>query len=157
MRSSIILLLFFGLLFLSPLQSPAQTSPGTRQLRLHEVVRIYIGDMGAGDAAARFRLLLEEQLVRKNFVVVDNEDRADALLVGVLSLPPLDESEGNARVTVQLRAHEGDRLWSGNFGPRLTSVFRMKDPLQMRAEELARRLRADWEKSAQSAGAKRKS
>jgi hypothetical protein len=156
MRASIIILLL-GLLLLSPPQASAQTSASAKPFRLHQVERIYIGDMGAGDSAERFRLLLEDQLIKKGFVVVDNEDRADAFLVGVLSQPVLDESEGNARVTVQLRTRDGDRLWSGNFGPKLSSFFRIKDPLQLRAEELTRRLRTDWEKSAQNAGVKHKS
>lgn len=126
------------------------------RIGLHQVQKIYIGDMGSIDSAERFRLVLEGELIKKGFRVVDQEDSADALLVGVLSQPQFDGDERDARITVQLRLPDGERLWSGNFGPKFSSVFRLKDPLLLRAEEVSHRLRTDWEKAAKNSGAKHK-
>ncbi|HVF51152.1 MAG TPA: hypothetical protein VNA19_13750 [Pyrinomonadaceae bacterium] len=156
MRALVRAVLFIGLLF-SPVLSLAQgatAAQASEATRLHQVQRIYIGDMGDRDSAERFRLLLEEQLVKRGFGVVLREEQADAILGGVLSMPVL-EAESDARITAQLRTPGGQLLWSGNFGPKLTSFFRFKDPLKLRAEELANRLKKDWEQSAKNSGARK--
>lgn len=156
MRTLVWTVLLIGLL-LSPLPSLAQApqaAPASGATRLHQVQRIYIGDMGEIDSAERFRLLLEEQLVKRGFGVVLREEEADAILGGVLSMPVL-EGENDARITAQLRTLGGQLLWSGNFGPKLTSYFRLKDPLKLRAEELANKLKKEWEQSAKNSGARK--
>lgn len=131
----------------------AQTRAVAGPLRLHQVRTIYLGDMGPGDSAGRFRFLLEEQLLQKGFVLTENPDRADALLVGALSVPEF-KGESEARVTLVLKTLDGDRVWAGNFGPKLSTILRFKDPLKIRAEQVAERLRKDWEKSQRGESAK---
>jgi len=70
-----------GLTFSVSADSTAQA-----EARLHEVHSIYVGNMGADDEANRFRLLLEEQVAKKGFVIVDSPDKADAVLSGALSV-----------------------------------------------------------------------
>lgn len=157
MRAMMRTFLLFGLLLgCLPARAQEQRSRVAEAAALHHVQKIYIADMGDGDSAERFRLLLEDQLLRKGFTTVLRESQADAVLGGVLSLPPFDDSEGNARVTVQMRSPaSGTLLWTGNFGPKLTGFFRFKDPLKILAEAMANRLRKDWEQSAKNSGARK--
>jgi hypothetical protein len=117
---------------------------------LCRVQKIFIGEMGKSDEAARFRLLLTQTLSDSGFTVVDAEDKADSILSGALSVRVF-ENNAKARATVQLKSHEGGLLWSGNFTPHRI-VFTSKDEVQRRAEEIAKALRSDWEKSAKKAG-----
>lgn len=149
------LTIFAAVLCLSLVQTTAQTPALAGQDQFRLVQKIYVGDMGTLDTAERFRLLLEEQLARRGFQIVAREDRADAVLSGVLSLPVI-EDEGKARITLQLKSLDGDLLWSGNFGPKLSSYFRLKDPLQLRAEDVANRLRSDSDKAAGRADPKKR-
>jgi hypothetical protein len=61
-------------------------------------------------------------------------------------------------VTVRLYSAGGERLWSINLPKSATiaSMFkirgiRSREPVEYRAEELARELREDWKKSARGA------
>ncbi len=110
-----------------------------------DVQKIYVGDMGTADEAGRFRLLLEEQLMRKGFTVVNSEAAADAVLTGALSVRVHDEST-KARVFVQLTAPGGERLWARDFGHKRFRVnpFSLKEPTRRRAEEVAEAMRREF-------------
>jgi hypothetical protein len=125
----------------------ASTSPEFVQNKLSQVQRIYIGGMGQADEAARFRLLLEDRLTEKGFTVVDKPEDADAILKGALSVRVDDGSE--ARVYVTLETLKGDRLWTRDFGNGIfKSLFTLKEPVKLRAQEVADALRDACKRSA---------
>jgi hypothetical protein len=159
----------------------AQSLPEAKQNGLHRVQKIYIGELGASDEAARFRLLLEDKLSAEGFTIVDKSEKADALLSGAISVSPMTVysdiygnvagGEAQVAVTVRLISQSGERLWdinlpkprrvsfnpysgikSGLKGVLKTQVY--KEPVEFRAEELAKELRGDWKESARAAGIK---
>ena len=154
-----VLLLF--VLWLIPSSVLAKPYTQARPAALHLVQKIYIDEMGTSAEAARFRLLLEDQLTRKGFTVVDRRENADAVLGGALSVAQSGIYGGPADVSVTARliSSGGERLWSTNIGGQITILnpitsLRFNDPVEYRARELAKRLRGDWEKSAKTAGVK---
>jgi len=119
---------------------PANTNQESLLHRLRLVHRIYVGGMGRGDEAARFRLLLQDQLTEKGFTVVNKPEDADAILKGALSVRVDDGSE--ARVYVTLEALNGDRLWARDFGNGIIkSLLTLKEPVKLRATDVAVALR----------------
>ena len=138
----------------------AETYAQTQTPALHLVRKIHIGELGSSDEAARFRLLLEDKLSRRGFIVVDKPETADAILSGALSVSPAGVYGGRSDVgvTVRLVSISGERLWSINLPKPVTfgAVFKLrglkvKEPIEYRAEELAKELREDWERSAKAA------
>ena len=110
--------------------------------------------MGNSDEAARFRLLIDDTLSKKGFKVVEKAEDADATLKGILSFQAVQGST-TALASVQLRATDGERLWSGSFQKRFWHQNAdTKDSIKARAEEVADVLRNDWKKSAKAAGMK---
>ena len=150
-----------SVLCLPPSSAPARTIPQAKPPALHLVQKIYVEEMGTSAEAARFRLLLEDQLPGKGFTVVDRPEKADAVLGGALSV---DESgifggDPDVGVTARLTSAGGERLWGYNSGGQITilnpvSSLKFKEPIEYRAKELAKKLRGDWEKSARGAGVK---
>ena len=111
------------------------------------VQKIYVGDMGGADEADRFRLLLEEQLTKRGFTIVERAESADAVLTGALSVRVFDD-KSEARAFVRLTTPDGERIWAKDFGSRLlTNPFKRAEPVKRRAEEVASRLREDWRKA----------
>jgi hypothetical protein len=122
------------------LSASVSTNQEARQQKLGLVQRIYVGGMGRADEASRFRLLLQDQLAEKGFTVVDKPADADAVLKGALSIRVDDGSE--ARVYVTLETLNGDRLWARDFGNGiLKGLFTLKEPVKLRAQEVASALR----------------
>ena len=141
-------------LWLVPSSVLANTYPQARPTALHLVQKIYVQEMGTSTEAARFRLLLEDQLSEKGFTVVDKTEKADAVLGGVLSVVDSGIYGGpsDISVTVRLISSEGRRIWSSNMGGQIYILnpiksFKFKEPVEYRARELAKKLRHDWEKS----------
>ena len=75
------------------------------------------------------------------------------LLTGVLSLRVYDDTS-IARATVYLKTPDGKRIWGGDFQPKRTFFKRVDDTVKFRAENIADKLRKDWNKSAKNAGIK---
>jgi hypothetical protein len=132
----------------------ANTNPQTSTKALHLVQNIYVDEMGTSSEAARFRLLVEDQLAARGFTVVDKAERADAVLGGIVSVDQSGFYGGPAdiSVTARLISSDGHRLWSGNMGGQIlifnpVSSFKFKEPIEYRARELAKKLRSDWEKA----------
>jgi len=124
-----------------------RAASGTDQERLSLVRKIYVGDMGTADEADRFRLLLEEQLLKRGFTVVDKPESADAILTGALSVRVFD-NKSEARAYVRLNTPGGERIWARDFGSRLfTNPFRRVEPVKRRAEDVANGLRDDWKRA----------
>ncbi len=150
------------LLLATGLKAGAATKAG--QTALHLVEKIYIGEMGSTDEATRFRLLLEDKLTERGFTVVDKAEKADALLSGALSVSPGGAyGRSDVAVTVRLVSAGGERLWSINLPKPVTFAgafkvrgLRIREPVEYRADELARELREDWERSARGANPKPK-
>ena len=150
---------FLSVLWLIPSSAPARTDSQAKPVALHLVRKIYIEEMGASDEAARFRLLLEDQLSGKGFTVVDRPEKADAILGGALSVARSGIYGGPADVSVTARlvSADGARLWGDNIGGQIIILnpvksLKFKEPVEYRARELAKKLRGDWEKSARAAG-----
>ena len=115
--------------------------------RLHEVHTIYVGNMGDADEADRFRLLLEEQIAKKGFAVVNSPEKADAILNGALSVR-VHRNSSTARVYVTLHTSKGQRLWGRDFGSKISNLFTLTEPVKLRAQDVANGLKQDWDKSA---------
>ena len=110
------------------------------QSELNAVRKIHVGSMGNTDESERFRLLLEEALTQEGFMVVDQPEKADAVLTGALSVRVHDKKT-RARVYVTLSTPEGVRLWGKDFGSRFTSPFNRTEPVKLRAQDVANALR----------------
>ena len=117
--------------------------------------------MGTSSEAARFRMLLEDQLSENGFVVVAKREEADAVLGGVISVSRSDLYGGPAdiSVTVRLVSPDGGRLWSTNLGGTIyilnpVKSLKFKEPVEYRAKELAKKLSHAREQSAKAAGIK---
>ena len=149
------------LLLVMTSQVSAKTSPQAGATTLHLVQKIYVADMGTSPEAARFRLLLEDQLSGKGFVVVTRAEDADAVLGGAVSLSRSGVFGGPAdiNVTARLTSAGGVRLWSVNSGGQIVilnpvSSLKFNEPLEYRAKELAKKLSHAREQSAKAAGVK---
>lgn len=121
---------------------------------LHRVNRIFIDELGDSPEAARFRLLVEDELAKRSFQIANSPADADAVLSGAVSIGRSDVYGGTRDIgaTVRLTSKEGVRLWNANFGGQTFTVnpvraFRF-EPISYRAKQLAKKLRSDWEKSA---------
>ncbi len=143
---------FLFVVWLVPSAVMANNNP---QKALHLIQKIYVEEMGTSPEAARFRLLLEDQLGEKGFTIVDKAQKADAVLGGVVSVARSGFYGGPAdiSVTARLISADGDRLWSSNMGGQIyilnpVSSLKFKEPIEYRAKELAKKLRNDWGKSA---------
>ena len=148
-----------SVLCLTPSGVPARAYPQAGPPALHLVRKIYVAEMGTSAEAARFRLLLEEQLSGKGFTVVDSPEKADAVLAGALSVDNsgIFGGDPDVGVTARLTSARGERLWGYNIGGQITilnpvSSLKFKEPIEYRAKELAKKLRGEWEKSARAAG-----
>ena len=148
-------------LWLVPSYVPARTLPQQGPTRLHAVQKIYIDEMGTSPEARRFRLLLEDHLSARGFMVVDSVQKADAVLSGATSVARSGVYGGPAdiSITARLTSSDGARLWSTNIGGQVSVInpikaLKVKEPVEHRARELAKKLREDWEKSAKAAGSK---
>jgi len=130
--------------------STAQGEP-----RLHEVHSIYVGNMGDDDEAERFRLLLEEQLAKQGFAIVEAREKADGILSGALSVR-VHRNSSTARAYVILHTLQGQKVWGRDFGSKLSNLFSLNEPVKLRAQDVANGLRHDWDKSAKVYGAKKR-
>lgn len=145
---SILALAFLSLASLSVVAGTVPAYSGHAQVRssTQHIQKIFVGDMGKADEASRFRLLLEDELTKRGFTVVDSADQADGVLTGVLSLRVLDE-KSQARVYVTMNAPGGQRIWARDFGERvLVNPFKRIEPVKRRAQEVAKELEEEWRK-----------
>ena len=140
---------------------PAKTYSQAQGMALHLVQKIYVDDMGASPEAARFRLLLGDQLSENGFTVVAKREEADAALGGATSVsqPGFYGGLADISVTARLVSSSGNRLWSASLGGEIyilnpVNSLKFKEPVDYRAKELAKKLRVDWEKSDKAAGIK---
>lgn len=137
-------LAFSGLIHINAFA--AMAVQGETQIQLHQVRKIYVGDMGDTDEADRFRLLLQDELSAKGFTVVDRAESSDAILHGALSVRVNDKTT-SARVYVKLETPQGIRLWGKDFGSKWTSPFNRTEPVKYRARDVANALKKAWDKS----------
>ena len=98
-----------SVLCLIPSSVTARTNPQAEPPALHRVRKIYVEAMGRSAEAARFRLLLEDQLSGKGFTVVDRPEKADAILGGELSVddPGIFGGDPDVGVTARLTSGAG--------------------------------------------------
>ena len=122
--------------------------------KLHEIHRIYVGNMGSDDEAYRFRLLLEEQVAKKGFAIVDSAEKADGILSGALSVR-VHRNNSTARAYVTLHTRNGQKLWGRDFGSKLSNWFSLNEPVKLRAQDVANGLKEDWDKSVKLYGGKK--
>ena len=125
----------------------AATQSAEAPASLGQVKKIYVGEMGEDVEAERFRLLLEEALIKEGFAVVGTPEAADAVLTGALSVRDYDD-KSEARAFVRLLTPAGARLWGRDFGHRrVVNPFSRKEPTRRRAEEIAEALHRDWSRA----------
>ena len=146
------MLSMFGLLLAANLNLTyfswfAPTPQDLSEPQLHQVRTIYVGNMGDADEADRFRLLLEEQVTKKGFTVVNSPEKADAILTGALSVR-VHRNSSTARVYVALHTPQGQRLWGRDFGSKISNLFTLTEPVKLRAQDVANGLKQDWDRSA---------
>jgi len=139
----------------------AKTYSQPQAMALHGLHNIYVEDMGTSPEAARFRLLLEDQLSGNGFTVVAKREEADAVLGGAVSLvePGVFGGPMDINLTARLNSSDGTRLWSVNTGGQIVifnpvSSLKFKDPIEYRARELVRKLVQARRQSARAAGIK---
>ena len=137
-------------------QTPPQEQTSTPEQRPRRratpvsVQKIYVGDMGYDDEAERFRLLIEEQLQKRDFDIAANPDEADAVLTGILTVTHY-EYNYDASVAVRLTSRAGDVLLTKGFGASaklFANPLNRKEPLQQRAEQVAEALKREYKKPA---------
>jgi hypothetical protein len=143
---------FFAALCLAALAAEAgaaQQRPRKLAAPPPAVQKVYVGDMGYEDEAERFRLLVEEQLQKRDFEVVLDPADADAVLTGVLTVRNY-EHKSEARVTVRLTSRDGAVLLTRDFGHKRFSVnpLSLQEPTRRRAEEVAEALKREFRKPA---------
>ena len=120
--------------------------------------RIYIGDMGPSEHAARFKMVLRDELEIAGVVLAKSEDSAEAILTGVFThestyveydKPPtaISNQKGATshtyNVTLRLDGSYGEKLWLKDFvGNPAVSKKELKaikyDMVRARAKEAAR-------------------
>jgi hypothetical protein len=145
-----------GLIFAAAcIVASAATAAGQQQrarrtAALQKVQKIYVGDMGEAFEADRFRLMLEEQLLKRGFDVARKAEDADASLTGVLDVRYYDYNYA-ASATVRLVSDAEEVLWAKDFaedGYAAMNPFNRKEPLRRRAEEVAEALKREIKKPA---------
>lgn len=117
-----------------------------QSVSLAAIQKIYVGSMGQSDEAARFRLLLGEELQKQHFDVVNEPSLADAELTGVLTVRVYADTS-LARATVSLKTMDGSDIWGRDFEPH-RKFGGMDDTVKLRAEDIAKTLRKDVKKAA---------
>ena len=139
----------------------AETYSQGPTMALHLVKKIYVEEMGTLPEAARFRLLLEDQLSANGFVIVARREEADAILGGAVSLsrPGVFGGPTDINVTARLSSADGARLWSVNIGGQIiilnpVTSLKFKEPIEYRAKELAKKLHHAREQAAKAARVK---
>jgi hypothetical protein len=114
---------------------------------LRKVERIFVGDMGQGNEAERFRMLLRQELSRASFKTVDKAEEADAVLTGVLVVRTY-ELRSDAKAIVVLKTAKGETVWESGFGSsKKRKMKRPSDPVMFQAQDIVFHLRQDWEEA----------
>jgi hypothetical protein len=114
---------------------------------LHRVSRINVAAMSSGEQAERFSSLLQDELSKVGFEVVERTANSDAILSGSFTY----EAGGDhvfARATVTLKSRDGKQtLWSGDYVSQHKGEGH-EDVVKTVAENCAEQLRKTWQKSA---------
>jgi len=106
---------------------------------LMSIKKIFIGPMGEGDEVGRFCMLLEAELTRSGFTVVQSADSADATLSGFLVIR---QDPGTlASATISLKDPTGKQIFLEDFGPS-TRHSSDSDTVKNRALDIAERFRS---------------
>ncbi|MDD5544930.1 MAG: hypothetical protein PHX83_17320 [Acidobacteriia bacterium] len=153
MRAAFFTLFIVALLLIVSAPVVASEKRDLNPAKLQSVHKVYVGEMGTTDEAARFRMLLAQELSKKGFIVVDQAQNADAILTGILTVRVYADTS-IARATVQLKSANGEILWAGDFQPKRTFKS-VSDTVKFRAQNVADALRGDYQKAAKATNAKR--
>ena len=140
----------FLVFMLIPYSISAQAKQDIPKVQLSSIQKVYVGGMGSSDTAERFRLLLKQQLSEAGFTLVGKPEKADALIVGILSLPinVLYSSEADVSLVLEATTLDGEQLWFANYANFRFSYSR--DPLKSGAQRVADKLRTDFGKPEKS-------
>jgi hypothetical protein len=121
------------------------TAVGAQAQDLKNIQKIYVGEMGQSDEAARFRILLGDDLTKVGFAVVDSASKADATLSGIMTVRVYSDTS-IARATVSLSNPEGVRIWGKDFEAHVGFHLGASDSVRFRAEDIAKSLRKECKK-----------
>ena len=130
-------LIALGFLPVSITADPIQDAGAHKPCRVRKV---YVGELGGTDEAARFRRSLVERLSRR-FAVVERQEEADAVLTAAVS------ARGNGRngevvfENGMLKSREGDVLWQGNFYYHYKKSFPGRGIINSAASDVAKNIR----------------
>lgn len=127
-------IVFVLMMAAAPLLSNAAKAP-------LKVGKIYVGSFGMGDDANELRTMLGYELGRRGFKVVDFEQQADQVLSGLLAMK-VAGGKTTARVTVFLKARDGNMLWNDDIGGTAAGTRTARESLQQRANDIAEALKA---------------
>jgi hypothetical protein len=141
-----------ALILLSMLPAPCVAEDKKSDGAKCELKRIFLGSFGESSDGREFRLLLEAQLEKHGFSLVNQPDAPEAILEGSArteqrvtstggghsggSAPTVSTST-DAFVTVKLSSPDGKKLWHRYFTPNLSLSHLTKPPLERRAIEVA--------------------
>ncbi len=134
-------IVFVGLVLLSALILLAATSSAsTSATAKSKIGRIYVGTMGDNDDAEQFRVMLQYELGRVGFKVVDFAPQADSVLTGLIT-DRVVGGKATSRVTVFLNGRNGKRIWTGESSGTPGEARSVEDIFRLRAQDIARSLK----------------
>jgi hypothetical protein len=120
---------------------------------LYLVEKICIADIQKFDRASELRRLLQDQLLRKEFALVDHAQDSDAVLVVKPSMVSTKKWGRVIQIAAVLNSRAGDRLWDMDRSwKKVLGISRQFKTLPEAAEFVVQNLRRDWEKSFRATG-----
>jgi hypothetical protein len=142
-KTALVGLILFSF-FLAPWIT-ASEKHALNSVKFQAVNKIYVGEMGTTDEAARFRMLLADELSHEGFTVVEHPNEADGVLTGVLVVRVHAERSATS-ATLELRSSTGEKIWESDFKP--TSKNLRKDSVRACAKKVAQTLQKDRQEAA---------
>jgi hypothetical protein len=120
---------------------------------LATVNRVHLQPFGRTEAAERFALILEQELIDQGFSIASSPDSADITLSGIVSMDwRIDSVRANA--TIRGVSRNGERIWGGTFPPPVF-MYPTSDAVKKTAISVVNQLRYDVDQLRKAAAAAR--
>ncbi len=120
---------------------------------LYLIRKVRVDRILGSNQSARFRSLLQSKIAAKGFVITNDEEKADAILKGSLSVHR-EKRRGdwflNAKAEVRLESRSGNQLWNSSqlLGQNLS--FGRRDLVEELGDHIANSLHNAWKGSLQA-------
>ncbi|MEC5387537.1 hypothetical protein VVD49_17530 [Uliginosibacterium sp. H3] len=111
------------------------------EIALRSASSVFVTSFGTTDAAARFSLLLKQELSDQGFTTANDPKDADLVLTGVFE-QGWANGRSQALATVSGASRSGSRIWSGDFPP-LVFIYPTNDPTKRLVVSIVNQLRED--------------